>query len=252
MGEGQGTARAQHGDMASKRSASKKAPWDRPSPVTKGKQPAKHLSPAQKKHAAARAKKAGRPYPNLVDNMAETSTKSGASKKATKRKSAAPKAAAKTSVRKTSAKKSPRKTSAKKSPRKAATKKGAARAPSKKARPAASSTKDPRGGLTAAGRKAFAKRDGSHLKPGVKKRVSEMSPAEMRRKGSWAARFYGRSALPALVDEQGKPTRFALTAAAWGEPVPKTESAARRIAAKGRALLERARAAVETRGASAR
>jgi hypothetical protein len=41
------------------------------------------------------------------------------------------------------------------------------------------------------------------------------------------------------MDENGKPTRFALTAAAWGEPVPKTVAAARRIAVKGKRLLER-------------
>lgn len=63
----------------------------------------------------------------------------------------------------------------------------------------------------------------------------------MRRKGSWAVRFYGREQLSPLVDAHGKPTRFALTAAAWGEPVPKTVSAARRIAAKGQRLLEKAR-----------
>jgi hypothetical protein len=72
----------------------------------------------------------------------------------------------------------------------------------------------------------------------VKKAVTEMSLDEMRRKGSWAVRFYGRSGpLPKLVDDKGRPTRFALTAAAWGEPVPKTVSAARRIAAKGHRLL---------------
>lgn len=61
----------------------------------------------------------------------------------------------------------------------------------------------------------------------------------MRRKGSWAVRFYGRAGkLPALTDEAGKPTRFALTAAAWGEPVPRTVVAARRIAAKGHRFLE--------------
>jgi uncharacterized protein DUF6321 len=63
----------------------------------------------------------------------------------------------------------------------------------------------------------------------------------MKRRGSWAARFYGRKKLPALKDNNGKPTRFALTAAAWGEPIPKTETAARKIAAKGRKLLERYR-----------
>lgn len=108
-------------------------------------------------------------------------------------------------------------------------------------------TKDPRGGLTAAGRAAFAERDGSHLKPGVKKAASDMSPEDMKRKGSWATRFYGRSGdLPPLVDAKGAPTRFALSAAAWGEPVPKTEAAARRIAAKGAKLLERYKAAKTT------
>lgn len=99
--------------------------------------------------------------------------------------------------------------------------------------------KDPRGGLTAAGRRDFAKKQGSHLKPGVKKRASEMSPTEIRRKGSWATRFFGRKKLPPLVDKQGRPTRHALSAHAWGEPVPKTEAAARRIAKKGERLLER-------------
>jgi len=100
-------------------------------------------------------------------------------------------------------------------------------------------TKDPRGGLTAAGRKAFRRKEGAHLKPGVKKKASEMTPQEMRRKGSWAVRFYGRAKLPPLVDRDGRPTRHALSAHAWGEPVPKTAAAARKIAAKGRRLLER-------------
>jgi hypothetical protein len=80
-------------------------------------------------------------------------------------------------------------------------------------------------------------RAGAHLRPGVKKRQRDMTADEMRRKGSWAVRFYGRKRLPALLTADGKPTRFALTAAAWGEPVPKTVAAARRIAAKGKRLL---------------
>jgi hypothetical protein len=73
---------------------------------------------------------------------------------------------------------------------------------------------------------------------GVTWTMKEMTPDEMRRKGSWAVRFYGRSGpLPKLIDDKGRPTRFALTAAAWGEPVPKTVAAARRIAAKGHRLL---------------
>jgi hypothetical protein len=95
--------------------------------------------------------------------------------------------------------------------------------------------------LTAAGRKAFANKDGSHLKPGVMKKASEMTPVDMRRKGSWAVRFYGRAKLPPLADAHGAPTRRALSAHAWGEQVPKTIAAARKITAKGERLLERYR-----------
>jgi len=60
--------------------------------------------------------------------------------------------------------------------------------------------KDPGSGLTAKGRRAFARKDGAHLRPGVQKARRDMTPAEMRRKGSWAVRFYGRTgALPRLV-----------------------------------------------------
>ena len=43
-----------------------KAVWDRPDP----KGSSKKLTSAQKATAKARAKKAGRKYPNLIDNMA--------------------------------------------------------------------------------------------------------------------------------------------------------------------------------------
>ncbi len=110
---------------------------------------------------------------------------------------------------------------------------------SSRRRSAATPEKDPQGGLTAAGRKAFARKQGAHLRPGVTKKVSEMTPTELRRKGSWAVRFYGRAKLPPLVDARGRPTRHALSAHAWGEPVPKTVAAARRIADKGKRLLAR-------------
>lgn len=97
--------------------------------------------------------------------------------------------------------------------------------------------KSPKGGLTAKGREYFRKQQGAHLKAGVKKSQREMTPQEMRRKGSWAVRFYGQHPLPPLKKPDGSPTRLALTAAAWGEPVPKTLAAARRIAAKGKRLL---------------
>ena len=44
----------------------KKQVWDTPDPTKKDKK----LSKGQKAKAKARARAAGRPYPNLVDNMA--------------------------------------------------------------------------------------------------------------------------------------------------------------------------------------
>jgi hypothetical protein len=171
--------------MAAKKTRKRKSastPWERAAP-----RHARHtkLSSSDKAEAKQRAKKTGRRYPNLVDNMAVAKKKRGSARKA--------------------------------------------------------ATKDPRGGLTAAGRTLLRRRDGSHLKPGVTKPEEEMTPDEMRRKGSWALRFYGRKRLPPLLGKNGLPTRFALTARAWGELVPRTIAAARRIAAKGKRLLERYR-----------
>ena len=44
----------------------RKAFWDKPNPKKKSTP----LTPAQKSAAKARAKKTGRPYPNLIDNAA--------------------------------------------------------------------------------------------------------------------------------------------------------------------------------------
>ena len=193
---------------------SSRAPWKRPNPRKRAGKKSKHLSPAKKAAAKASARRAGRPYPNLVDNMRMASK------------------AKKKSAKKTGTKKSAKKRAGKRAPAKKSAKKPRKR--SAKAR-----EKDPKGGLTAAGRKSFARQDGSHLKPGVAKPAAEMTPQDMRQKGSWAVRFYGRAKLPPLVDVRGRPTRHALSAHAWGEPVPKTVAAARRIAAKGHRLLER-------------
>jgi len=46
----------------------KKAPWKKPAPKKSGT-PAK-MTPEQVQEARTRAAKAGRPYPNLIDNMA--------------------------------------------------------------------------------------------------------------------------------------------------------------------------------------
>lgn len=45
--------------------AEKKPVWDQPNPKSKSKK----LSTKQKSSAKAMAKAAGRPYPNLIDNM---------------------------------------------------------------------------------------------------------------------------------------------------------------------------------------
>lgn len=96
--------------------------------------------------------------------------------------------------------------------------------------------KDPKGGLTAAGRAHFNRTEGSNLKPGVKGPAD--TPQKMRRKGSFLTRFFTNPSGP-MKKPNGKPTRLALSAAAWGEPVPQNRSDAAKLAAKGRRLLDR-------------
>jgi hypothetical protein len=96
--------------------------------------------------------------------------------------------------------------------------------------------KDPKGGLTAAGRKFFKRTEGANLKPGV--RGPADTPEKMRRKGSFLTRFFTNPSGP-MKDENGKATRLALSAAAWGEPVPQNMDDAAELAAKGRRMLER-------------
>ena len=96
--------------------------------------------------------------------------------------------------------------------------------------------KNPEGGLTAAGRRFFKNRDGSNLKPGVKGPAD--TPIKMRRKGSFLTRFFTNPSGP-MKDEKGRPTRLALSASAWGEPVPQDATDAAALAAKGRRMLER-------------
>ncbi|MDE5461921.1 hypothetical protein [Bradyrhizobium sp. CSS354] len=85
-----------------------RAPWKRQNPRKRAGRASKHLTPAQKSAAKARARRAGRRYPNLVDNMrmaAKKTSKAKASKKKSAKKSpkrkvtkkAATKKAAKTS-----------------------------------------------------------------------------------------------------------------------------------------------------------
>jgi hypothetical protein len=97
--------------------------------------------------------------------------------------------------------------------------------------------KNPKGGLTEEGRRKFeSSGESKNLQPGVK----EKNPTgqALRRKGSFLTRFYTNPSGP-LVGDNGKPTRLALAANAWGEPVPRTAGAAARLAAKGRNLLDK-------------
>jgi len=96
--------------------------------------------------------------------------------------------------------------------------------------------RDPKGGLTAAGRRHFKRTEGANLKPGVKGPAN--TPEKMRRKGSFLTRFFTNPSGP-MKDDKGRATRLALSAAAWGEPVPQNAEDAARLAAKGRRLLER-------------
>jgi hypothetical protein len=120
--------------------------------------------------------------------------------------------------------------------KKAAAKKSAAKS-SKPTKPSVSipkEGKDPKGGLTQVGRDAYNSKTGSHLKPGVKGPAD--TPEKKRRKGSFLTRHF--TTPPGPVVKDGKPTRQALQAAAWGEPVPKTAADEKKLAAKGRKLLD--------------
>lgn len=101
-----------------------------------------------------------------------------------------------------------------------------------------SAGRDPAGGLTDLGREYYRLRNGAKLKPGVKGPAD--TPEKMRRKGSFLTRMFTHPRGPLM--KKGKPTRLALSANAWGEPVPKTVEEAYALAAEGRKLLERYRA----------
>ena len=62
---------------------------------------------------------------------------------------------------------------------------------------------NPKGGLNAAGRAYFKRKEGSNLKRPLKKGTSP-------RRVSFAARFGG------MADKKGRPTRLALALRAWG------------------------------------
>ncbi len=88
--------------------------------------------------------------------------------------------------------------------------------------------KNPKGGLTQAGRDYYKRTQGSKLKAGVKN-YSKASESDKKRWVRWALRFAGRSDIPPLKKPNGEPTRFALMFAAWGEPVPSSVESVRKV-----------------------
>lgn len=135
---------------------------------------------------------------------------------------------------------------AKKAPAKQSTSKGAAsgaaenKLASRRSVSLLKSGKDPKGGLTAEGRRIYNEAIGGHLKPGV--RGNADTPEKILRKGSFLRRHFAHPQGP-VVDGNGQPTRQAFEAAAWGEPVPTSEAEEKTLAEKGTELLEQYHAA---------
>jgi hypothetical protein len=64
----QGRSRSAKPRTGPKRKSRGSNPWDRPNPRSRSDRT--RLTDQEKDRARSRAKRAGRPYPNLVDNMA--------------------------------------------------------------------------------------------------------------------------------------------------------------------------------------
>ena len=109
--------------------------------------------------------------------------------------------------------------------------------------------KDPKGGLTAAGRKHFKETEGANLKPGIKGAAD--TPEKMKRKGSFLRRHFANPQPGPMKDKKGQPTRRALSAQAWGEPVPSTPADVQKLAKKGSELLDKYHTAVDKKAQGA-
>lgn len=102
--------------------------------------------------------------------------------------------------------------------------------PSKKAVSMTKKDKNPKGGLTQAGRDKYNRATGSNLKAPVG--GTPKTPEQMRRQGSFLVRM--GSAKGPLKDEKGRKTRLKLSLEAWNHYGDKPSAVA-----KGRRLLER-------------
>jgi hypothetical protein len=91
--------------------------------------------------------------------------------------------------------------------------------------------KNPEGGLNAKGR-ASLRAQGHDIKPGVKGPAN--TPEKMKRKGSFLSRMFGPGAPGSMKKDNGEPSRRALSAKAWGEPIPQDDAGRARLYAKGK------------------
>jgi hypothetical protein len=73
--------------------------------------------------------------------------------------------------------------------------------------------KNPKGGLSAAGRAKYNKATGGNLKPPVSKEQADKSPTDAKRRKSFCARMGGVKG--PLKDEKGRPTRKKLALDKW-------------------------------------
>jgi len=88
--------------------------------------------------------------------------------------------------------------------------------------------KNPKGGLTASGRRKYNTATGGNLKAPVKGRAD--TPEKKRRKGSFLVRM---GSAKGALNKDGKKTRLKLSLEAWGHRGDKASAVA-----KGRRLLE--------------
>ena len=136
-------------------------------------------------------------------------------------------------TKKAPAKKSPSKTAAKKT----SARKTPAKPPSKRAGSPAQRGPGPQGRTHRRGRKFYNEQTGGNLKPGVKGATD--TPEKKRRKGSFLTRHF--TTPPGQSSRMASRPARRCRPAAWGEPVPKTEAAEKKLAAKGRKLLDEAK-----------
>ena len=85
--------------------------------------------------------------------------------------------------------------------------------PKKKSVSLTKKDKNPKGGLTAAGRKKLNRETGSNLKPPVSSKQAKKSPKAASRRKSFCARMSGVKG--PMKDSKGRPTRKALALRKW-------------------------------------